>query len=122
MREEGRTEGGRRGEKGVPPLSLLCPSSAPPLSLLCPSSAPLSGPSRVLKAAGDCCPSTGTSRGLGLSGSTANQTPITTIAGAASRGAQRRLLQRLALLERLPTQMMTPTAAVARPPQRLVPQ
>ena len=64
----------------------------------------------------------GASRRCRLSGSTTNQTRITTIAGAAFRGAQRRLLQRLALLEQLPTQMMTSTASVARPPQRLVPQ
>ena len=89
--EERRREGGRREDDGE--LYLLLNSPCRGQKLLFNNQEKFHRsmpPSRVLKAAGDCCPSTGTNRGLGLSGSTTNQTPITTIAGAASRGAQRR--------------------------------
>ena len=45
-------------------------------------------PGRVLRATGGCCHTTGTIRGLGLSGSTTNQTPSSTIPGGANRGPQ----------------------------------
>ena len=93
-KKEGRREGGgerrgRREDDGELYLLLSSPNRAPKLLFNNQEKFHRSvPPGRVLKATGGCCPSTGTIRGLGLSGSTRHQTWFATVLGGASRGAQ----------------------------------